>query len=74
LDLGVLPLQGLAPEVEGWLEERPDLDPALFGAYPLDAQGQHRPGSRAWFSRPICRLAEGRLNLFFIPWYIRECQ
>ncbi len=37
MDLGVLPLQGLAPEVEGWLEERPDLDPALFGADPLDA-------------------------------------
>ena len=56
------------------LSERPDLLPALFGVYPFDTQGQHRLGSPAWFSRPICRLADGRLNLFFIPWYIRESQ
>ncbi|MCA6237874.1 MAG: TauD/TfdA family dioxygenase [Phenylobacterium sp.] len=56
------------------LSERPDLVPALFSVFPFDTQGQHKPGSPAWFSRPICRLADGRLNLFFIPWYIRESQ
>jgi hypothetical protein len=54
--------------------ERPDLVPALFEAFPFDTQGQHRPGTPAWFARPICRLIDGRLNLFFIPWYIRESQ
>ena len=56
------------------LSERPDLVPALFSVFPFDTQGQHKPGSPAWFSRPICRLTDGRLNLFFIPWYIRESQ
>ena len=56
------------------LAERPDLVPALFSDFPFDTQGQHRPGTPAWFARPICRLIEGRLNLFFIPWYIRESQ
>jgi hypothetical protein len=56
------------------LAERPDLVPVLFEAFPFDTQGQHRPGTPAWFARPICRLIDGRLNLFFIPWYIRESQ
>ena len=56
------------------VETRPDLVPALFEPFPFDTQGQHRPGTPAWFARPICRLLEGRLNLFFIPWYIRESQ
>ena len=56
------------------LAERPDLVPDLFSDFPFDTQGQHRPGTPAWFARPICRLIEGRLNLFFIPWYIRESQ
>ena len=56
------------------LSKRPDLAPALFEPFPFDTQGQHGPGTPAWFARPICRLLEGRLNLFFIPWYIRESQ
>ena len=56
------------------LAERPDLVAALFETFPFDTQGQHRPGTPAWFARPICRLIDGRLNLFFIPWYIRESQ
>lgn len=56
------------------LAERPDLVPALLSIFPFDTQGQHRPGTPAWFARPICRLVDGRLNLFFIPWYIRESQ
>lgn len=60
------------------------LQPAAAGAagsrpgpvqhLPFDTQGQHRPGTPAWFARPICRLVEGRLDLVFIPWYIRESQ
>jgi hypothetical protein len=50
------------------LAERPDLVAALFETFPFDTQGQHRPGTPAWFARPICRLIDGRLNLFFIPW------
>ena len=56
------------------VETRPDLVPSLFEPFPFDTQDQHRPGTPAWFTRPICRLLEGRLNLFFIPWYIRESQ
>jgi hypothetical protein len=59
-------------QVENQVE--PELVPALFEAFPFDTQGQHRPGTPGWFARPICRLIDGRLNLFFIPWYIRESQ
>jgi hypothetical protein len=56
------------------LRERPDLAPVLFEPFPFDTQGQHKPGSQPWFEMPLCRLEQGRLRLFFIPWYIRESQ
>lgn len=56
------------------LAERPDLVPALFGPFPFDTQGQHKPGQRPWFDLPICRWDGERLRTFFIPWYIRESQ
>lgn len=56
------------------VRERPDLVPVLFEPFPFDTQGQHRPGDRPWFDMPLARLSHGRLNLFFIPWYIRESQ
>ena len=33
----------------------------------------HMP-SPVYFTRPICRERNGRLNTFFIPWYIRRAQ
>jgi hypothetical protein len=56
------------------LRERPDLAPVLFEPFPFDTQGQHKPGGQPWFELPLCRLDEGRLRMFFIPWYIRESQ
>jgi len=56
------------------LRERPDLAPVLFEPFPFDTQGQHKPGGQPWFEMPLCRLEQGRLRLFFIPWYIRESQ
>ncbi|WP_430423102.1 TauD/TfdA family dioxygenase [Phenylobacterium sp.] len=56
------------------LAERPDLAPVLFGPFPFDTQGQHKPGARPWFDLPLCRYADDRLRTFFIPWYIRESQ
>lgn len=54
--------------------ERPDLAPVLFQPFPFDTQGQHKPGGRPWFDLPLCRTIDGRLRMFFIPWYIRESQ
>lgn len=56
------------------LRERPDLAPVLFEPFPFDTQGQHKPGARPWFELPLCRFSDGRLRMFFIPWYIREAQ
>ena len=56
------------------LSERPDLAPVLFSPFPFDRQGQQKPGEAPWFETPLCRMANGRLRTFFIPWYIRESQ
>ena len=60
--------------VNRMLRERPDLAPVLFESFPFDTQGQHRPGGQPWFDLPLCRVADGRIRMFFIPWYIRESQ
>ncbi|WP_297694118.1 TauD/TfdA family dioxygenase [Phenylobacterium sp.] len=54
--------------------ERPDLVPVLFQSFPFDTQGQQKPGAKPWFDLPLCRMSEGRMRMFFIPWYIRESQ
>jgi len=56
------------------LRERPDLAPVLCEPFPFDTQGQHKPGGKPWFELPLCRFEDGRMRLFFIPWYIRESQ
>ena len=56
------------------LRERSDLAPALCEPFPFDTQGQHKPGGKPWFELPLCRFEDGRMRLFFIPWYIRESQ
>ena len=56
------------------LAERPDLAPVLFEPFPFDRQGQQKPGEAPWFETPLCRMVDGRLRTFFIPWYIRESQ
>ncbi len=56
------------------VRERPGLVPTLFEPFPFDTQGQHRPGGNPWFEQPLCRMEDGRLRFFFIPWYIRESQ
>ncbi len=56
------------------LRERPDLAPVLCEPFPFDTQGQHKPGAQPWFELPLCRFEDGRMRLFFIPWYIRESQ
>lgn len=60
--------------VNRMLAERPDLAPVLFKPFPFDTQGQHKPGGQPWFDLPLVRMIEGRLRMFFIPWYIRESQ
>ena len=56
------------------LRERPDLAPVLCEPFPFDTQGQHKAGGKPWFDLPLCRFEDGRMRLFFIPWYIRESQ
>jgi hypothetical protein len=56
------------------LKREPELIPTLFQPFPFDRQGQEGPGEPGWFEFPVCRMSEGRLGTFFIPWYIRESQ
>lgn len=51
----------------------PELVPVLFGDF---AWHYFEPSmsSPVYFTRPICRDVGGRLNTFFIPWYIRRAQ
>jgi hypothetical protein len=52
---------------------RPDLARVLFEDFPWHYQ---EPGMDApmWFARPVCSVRGGRLNTFFIAWYIRRSQ
>jgi hypothetical protein len=53
----------------------PEAAAVLFHPFPFDTQNQQKPGQEAWFEMPICRQdGEGRVSMFFIPWYIRESQ
>ena len=56
------------------LNRAPELAPTLFKPFPFDKQGQEKPGEPGWWSFPLCRVVDGRLGTFFIPWYIRESQ
>ncbi|APR82541.1 Hypothetical protein A7982_07890 [Minicystis rosea] len=52
---------------------RPDLARVLFEDFPWH---YHETGMPApiWFTRPVCSIRGGRLNTFFIAWYIRRSQ
>lgn len=50
----------------------PELYPVLFEPFPWHYQ---EPGLEPFFFlRPICTVQGGRLNTFFIPWYLRRSQ
>ncbi|MBK6688187.1 MAG: TauD/TfdA family dioxygenase [Deltaproteobacteria bacterium] len=50
----------------------PELYPVLFEPFPWHYQ---EPGlDPFFFLRPICTVQGGRLNTFFIPWYLRRSQ
>jgi hypothetical protein len=51
----------------------PHLVPVLFGDFHWHYFEPHMPAP-THFARPICRDVGGRLNTFFIPWYIRRAQ
>lgn len=51
----------------------PRLVPVLFDDFYWHYYEPHMPGP-VHFTRPICRDQGGRLNTFFIPWYIRRAQ
>ena len=52
---------------------RPDLVPVLFRDFFWHYFEPQMPAP-VHFARPICRDQQGRLNTFFIPWYIRRAQ
>ena len=56
------------------MRREPELIPVLYDRFPFDNHGQEKPGENPWFEMPICRMEEGRLRTFFIPWYIRGSQ
>ena len=56
------------------LRRRPELVPVLHEPFPFDRNGEEGPGEPPYFSLPICREAGGRLNTFYIGWYIRDSQ
>jgi hypothetical protein len=55
------------------LRRRPALVPVLFHDFSWHYFEPHMPAP-LHFTRPICRDQGGRLNTFFIPWYIRRAQ
>lgn len=55
------------------LRRHPALVPVLFGDFSWHYFEPHM-ATPVHFSRPICRDQHGRLNTFFIPWYIRRAQ
>ena len=54
-------------------KKRPELVPVLFRDFYWHYFEPEMP-SPVHFTRPICREQGGRLNTFFIPWYIRRAQ
>jgi len=55
-------------------KRHPELIETLYQPFPFDRQGQERAGEPGWFELPLARTVNGRLCIFFIPWYIRESQ
>ncbi len=55
------------------LRRSPELVPVLFRDFHWHYFEPHMPAP-VHFTRPICRDQGGRLNTFFIPWYIRRAQ
>ncbi len=55
------------------LRRHPALVSVLFGDFSWHYFEPHMPAP-VHFARPICRDQNGRLNTFFIPWYIRRAQ
>jgi len=55
------------------MRRSPALVPVLFGDFAWHYFEPHMPAP-VHFARPICRDQNGRLNTFFIPWYIRRAQ
>ncbi len=53
---------------------RPDLVPVLFEPYPYDLHDQQPEGAPPYFTVPICQMINGRLNTFYVGWYIRGSQ
>jgi hypothetical protein len=51
----------------------PGLAATLFEDFYWHYHEPHMPAP-VYFTRPICRDQGGRLNTFFIPWYIRRAQ
>ncbi|MBW2280721.1 MAG: TauD/TfdA family dioxygenase [Deltaproteobacteria bacterium] len=56
------------------LRRRPDLTPVLYEPFYWDRNDEQAQGDDPFFRLPICRLHEGRLTFFYIPWYIRKAQ
>jgi hypothetical protein len=59
--------------VNEMLRRRPALVATLFEDFYWHYFEPHMPAPMH-FTRPICRDQAGRLNTFFIPWYIRRAQ
>ena len=55
------------------LRRRPNLAPVLFRDFYWH-YFEPQMAERIHFTRPICTQRGGRLNTFFIPWYIRLAQ
>ena len=56
------------------LRRRPDLIALLYEPFFWDRNDEQSEGEDPFFQLPICRLHDGELTFFYLPWYIRKAQ
>lgn len=56
------------------LARRPDLAPLMFEPWYWDRHDEQPEGELPYWEFPMCRFVDGRINMFFVGWYIRQAQ
>jgi hypothetical protein len=56
------------------VRERPELAAELYNPQPYDMRGEHKPGSRAWYTVPVFTRWNDRIFIRLIGYYIMASQ